>query len=93
MTHEMELVIPTEILALRRLYYTLLKYPYSRNSSHNLQEKKYYLYTFNNQELQCYPCFYQSTADLETLIRSVTNQVTNTKLTQSLEFTQYHQQC
>ena len=58
-----------------------------------------YTCVFNNQELQCYPCFYQLllsdkiVADLETLIRSVTNKVTNTKLTQSLEFTQYYQQC
>ena len=58
-----------------------------------------YTCTFNNQELQCYPYFYQLllsdkiAADLETLIRSVTNKVTNTKLTQSLEFTQYYQQC
>ena len=32
------------------------------------------------------PTITQILADLETLIRSVTNKVTNTKLTQSLEF-------
>ena len=34
----------------------------------------------------------QMKADLETLTRSVTNKVTNTKLTQNLEFPQYFKQ-
>ena len=33
------------------------------------------------------PLFLSDPTDLETLIRSATNQVTNTKLTQSLDFT------
>ena len=47
---------------------------------------------FNNQELQCCPYFYQLllfdkiVADLETLVMSATNKVTNTKLALSLEF-------
>ena len=47
---------------------------------------------FNNQELQCHPYFYQLllfdkiVADLETLVMSATNKVTNTKLALSLEF-------
>ena len=46
----------------------------------------------NNQELQCCPNFYQLllfdkiVADLETLVMSATNKVTNTKLPLSLEF-------
>ena len=47
---------------------------------------------FNNQELQCCSYFYQLplfdkiVADLETLVMSATNKVTNTKLALSLEF-------
>ena len=47
---------------------------------------------FNNQELQCCPYFYhlilfdKIVADLETLVMSATNKVTNTKLALSLEF-------
>ena len=48
----------------------------------------FYLYNFNNQELQCYPFFYQFKTDLETLVRSATNKATNTELTQNSEFTQ-----
>ena len=49
---------------------------------------------FNNEELQCYTCFCQLLkADLETSIRSVTNKVTKTEFTQSLEFNQYFKQC
>ena len=49
----------------------------------------------NNQELQCCPDFYQLllfdkiVADLETLVMSATNKVTNTKLLLSLEFHLY----
>ena len=46
------------------------------------------MYNFNNQELQCYPCFYQFKTDLETLVRSAANKATNTELTQYSEFTQ-----
>ena len=49
----------------------------------------------NNQELQCCPDFYQLllfdkiVADLETLVMSATNKVTNTKLPLSLAFHGY----